>query len=257
MVSSASILLLALAQASPGATAVALLTAVGDAAEEQKREVDAGLREALEGEGDFSLLSAAETREQLSSLADMGLICLPEDTPCFVKLGMAAGVDLVLVPVASEADGKGLTVQVHVVDVAAGGQARLVSAVVRDAGKQAWARLASQALGLMPADPPPPAEGEGEGEGEGEPPPAPAAAGPSLGVIVTGVGGALTGIGLAGALVCDLIYGDVLHVASAQTRREVIQPLGAVMWISSAVGVGVLGSGIALMLTAPPETPPE
>ena len=233
MVSSASILVLVLAQAAPGAGAVALLSAVGEAGEGQKRGVDLALRGALEKEEGLALLSDAETREQLSSLADLGLICLPEDTPCFVKLGMAAGVDLVLVPVVSEG-GKGLNVEVRAVDVATSGEARKVAATLHEGEKSVLQRLALQALGRIPADPPPP-----------------------LGVIVTGVGGALTGLGLAGALVCDLIYGNTIPVASAKTRRELIQPLGAAMWISSAIGLGVLGSGVALILTTPPEPTPE
>ena len=251
MVSSASILVLVLAQAAPGAGAVALLSAVGEAGEGQKRGVDLALRGALEKEEGLALLSDAETREQLSSLADLGLICLPEDTPCFVKLGMAAGVDLVLVPVVSEG-GKGLNVEVRAVDVATSGEARKVAATLHEGEKSVLQRLALQALGRIPADPPPP---PAEGEGEGEPPPT--GGGPPLGVIVTGVGGALTGLGLAGALVCDLIYGNTIPVASAKTRRELIQPLGAAMWISSAIGLGVLGSGVALILTTPPEPTPE
>lgn len=166
MVSSASILVLVLAQAAPGAGAVALLSAVGEAGEGQKRGVDLALRGALEKEEGLALLSDAETREQLSSLADLGLICLPEDTPCFVKLGMAAGVDLVLVPVVSEG-GKGLNVEVRAVDVATSGEARKVAATLHEGEKSVLQRLALQALGRIPADPPPPpAEGEGEGEGE-------------------------------------------------------------------------------------------
>ena len=259
MVSSASILVLVLAQAAPGAGAVALLSAVGEAGEGQKRGVDLALRGALEKEEGLALLSDAETREQLSSLADLGLICLPEDTPCFVKLGMAAGVDLVLVPVVSEG-GKGLNVEVRAVDVATSGEARKVAATLHEGEKSVLQRLALQALGRIPADhTPPPAEGEAEGEGEceGEGEPPPTGGGPPLGVIVTGVGGALTGLGLAGALVCDLIYGNTIPVASAKTRRELIQPLGAAMWISSAIGLGVLGSGVALILTTPPEPTPE
>ena len=42
----------------------------------------------------------------------------------------------------------------------------------------------------------------------------------------------------------------MIDVADAKSRRELYQPLGAALWISSAVGAGVLGSGVALMLTA-------
>ena len=251
MLTSALFLWGALAQASPAAGSVMLVTAVGEATDDNKRALDVALRNAVEGEAAFTLLSAAETREQLSALADMGLICLPDDTTCFVKLGMAAGVDLVVVPEAGAAGSK-LAITLRVVDVGDAKELRQVTDEVPPSDTATLAGLARRALGLEDDVKPPPGEGEGEGEGEGDqpPPPPPPAAAP-VGLIVTGVGGALAGLALTGAVVCDLIYADVINVADAKSRRELYQPLGAALWITGAVGLGVLGSGVVLMATSP------
>jgi hypothetical protein len=63
----------------------------------------------------------------------------------------------------------------------------------------------------------------------------------------------VAGVALTGAVVCDLIYADILDVADAKTRRDVIQPTGAGLWIAGGVGLVVLGSGIALTLTESPK----
>ncbi|MCC7074091.1 MAG: hypothetical protein IT383_22470 [Deltaproteobacteria bacterium] len=250
MVPSVLLLSCALAQASPATGSLMLLTTVGEAPEADRRALDAALRNAVEGEPGFTLLSAAETREQLSALADMGLICMPDDATCFVKLGMAAGVDVVVVPVADGAGGT-TALTLRVVDVAAAKELRQAAAELDVADQAAIARLARQGLGLEGAEKPPPSEGEGEGEGEGDKPPPPPPGGPPVGLIVTGVGGALAGLAITGAVVCDLIYADVIAVADAKARRELYQPLGAALWITSAVGLGVLGSGVVLMATSP------
>jgi hypothetical protein len=168
-------------------------------------------------------------------------------------------VELVLVPEVDAGSGDALAIEVRVVDVTASSQARRTTANAAASDRDAIARLARQVLDLegKKDPPPPPAEGEGEGEGEGDkPPPPPPAEPPPVGLIVTGVGGALAGLAMAGAVVCDLVYADVIDVADAKTRRELYQPLGAALWITSAVGAGVLASGVALMLTTPEPPPP-
>ena len=66
---------------------VALLASVGTTSEENRHDVDAALRQALRDEDSVDLLSPVETNQHVMSFAEMGLVCLPEDVACLVKLG--------------------------------------------------------------------------------------------------------------------------------------------------------------------------
>ena len=75
-----------------------------------------------------------------------------------------------------------------------------------------------------------------------------------VGAIVTGVSGAVAGLALVGAVSCDLIYDDVVKVADAKTRKNVIQPVGAALWVTTVLAVAGVGAGVYL-LTSTPDSP--
>jgi hypothetical protein len=226
-----------------GAAPAAVLTSVGSADEGVRRELDEVIRRALLAEPSLELLSPAETTSQLMSLAEMGLVCLPEDVPCFVKLGIVANVSWVLVPVVDGAAGA-VEVQIDLVDVAAGQRARSVRSRLARGDEEAVAVLVRRALGR-------------EAAAEPDPPPNPAVpTAPPLGALVAGAGGAVLGLSLAGAVLCDLIYTNTLAVADARTRRDVVQPLGLGLWLTTALGAATVGAGAYLLVNPPDDGPP-
>ena len=264
----AALLALLLSRAAAAATApVAILPSVGGAKEDARRELDGALRGALNDEDTVDLLSPPETRDHVMSLAEMGLVCLPEDVACLVKLGIVANVSLVLVPVAEKGAGDKLEVEIAAIDVTTSQRARAVKAKVAPTDERAVAALIHRALGLPEREPPPPRPPPHPPEPDKPPPdkpppdkpppddpPAGAAKAPPVGVIVTGVAGALAGLALAGALTCDLIYADTLKVADAATRKNLVQPLGATLWATTALAAAGLGAGIYLIATTPEGT---
>jgi hypothetical protein len=236
------------APAAQAADPVVLLPAVGSGKEMFGREVDAALRQALVDEPSVEVLPSVETRQHVNALAEMGLICLPEDIGCLAKLGIAAEVALVLVPVVERAGGGRIAVEIGAVDVGTAMRTRLVRADVVAGDAAALRSLVRQALGVeapqqgpKEADPPPP-----------DPPPREQEKPLPLGLVVGAVGGAVGALAIAGAVVCDLIYTDTIDVADAATRKNVIQPAGAALWIAGVAGLAVLGSGVVLTLTDSP-----
>ncbi|HEY4223488.1 MAG TPA: hypothetical protein VGO62_19155, partial [Myxococcota bacterium] len=122
-----SITVLLLAGAAPAMAAplsVALLPSVGNAKEDVRRDLDGSLRQALQEEDRIDLLSPVETRQHVMSLAELGMVCLPEDIGCLVKLGIDANVSVLLVPSAQKTAGAELDVEIVVIDVAASTRTR-------------------------------------------------------------------------------------------------------------------------------------
>ena len=248
----ATLLLTLSASSGAAAQGVALLPAVGPAAEDDRRDVDAALRRALADVEELDLLAPMATRDNLMSLAEMGLVCLPEDVPCLVKLGLVSNVVWVLVPVVKKLAGRTIAVEIGVIDVGTAKRARTIEGKVSLDDDVALGNLARRAMGIVPTSmdtppdrPPdvtPPAEGEGEGEGEH-------AAAPSPGVILAGVGGIVAGVSLVGVTVVELVYINAI-AADKDTRRN-IQPLGAVLWGTTVLGAVALGAGIYLLTEEP------
>ena len=145
---SAAVLWAPTIHAAPAPAPVALLPSVGSAKEDVRRDLDSTLRQALLDEDKVDLLSPVETREHVMSLAEMGLVCLPEDVACLVKLGIVAKVDLVLVPVGT-ASGKSkeLDVEVTVIDVAKSAKVRAVQGHFAPSDTAQAAALVKKALG--------------------------------------------------------------------------------------------------------------
>jgi hypothetical protein len=204
---------------------------------------------------------------------------------CVAKVGITAGVDRVLVPRVERA-GDMLAVEIGVIDVGTGAQQLTVSGRTAASDDAALGALALRAIGVEP--PPPPHDGiapdkgangtgngtsttagsgtngtgtsdssgvgsgQGNGTGNGDTGPGDGGGqeqGPPVGLILAGVGGGVAALAITGAVLSDLIYADVLDVADAKTRRDIVQPAGIALWITSGVSLAVLGSGIALFLT--------
>lgn len=244
------LLLASTARAAPAPTAI--LPVVGPASDDERRDLDGALRQALLEADEIDLLSPVETRQHLMSLAEMGLVCLPEDVPCLVKLGLVSSVAWVLVPVVKKPAGRTIAVEIGVIDVGTAKRARTIEGKVSLDDDVALGNLARRAMGIVPTStdtppdrPPdvtPPAEGEGEGEGE------PVTA-PSPGVILAGIGGIVAGVSLVGVTVVELVYINAI-AADKDTRRN-IQPLGAVLWGTTVLGAVALGAGIYLLTEEP------
>ena len=252
------LLLLAAAPASAGAAAaappaaIALLPSVGTAKEEQRRDLDGLLRQALLDDDHVELLSPVETREHLMSLAEMGLVCLPEDVACLVKLGIIANVAVVLVPVGNKAaSGKDIDVELSVIDVAASRSLRTVSAHFAADDLAEAKALVAKALVIEPK------KIKAPDDHNSGPPPATATQKPlPTGVLVTGVSGAVAVLALTGAVTCDLIYSDALKGVDAKTRQNLVQPVGATLWVTTVLAAAGVGAGVYLMATAPPDDAP-
>jgi hypothetical protein len=248
-----------LAQGRTRATAsVALLPAVGPASGDDRHDLDDALRQGLLEADEIDLLSPVETRQQLMSLAEMGLVCLPEDVPCLVKLGLVSNVVWVLVPVVEKPAGRDIKIHIGVVDVAAAKLLRTVDGSMSLDDSAALAALAVGAMGLGPSTPSPtgpgdlpgdgarPDEGSSGANGAGAGSTAPA---PAPGLIVAGIGGMVAGLSLVGATVCDLVYLNV--IAADKDTRKNLQPVGAVLWGTTVLALVAVGAGVYLMAEAP------
>ncbi len=260
---------------------VAVLPSVGTASEGVRRDVDSALRGALLDIESIDLLSPVETRRHLVSLAEMGLVCLPDDVTCLVKLGLAANVSFVLVPEATPADDDMVDVEIGVIDVSEAQRARTVTAHLSTGDAAAAVSLVHRALGLdapAPADPAkdppdrvvpddtvdhktPPVDDDGRAHPTLDDTDDGAGAAPAEGkplapaAVVTGVAAAVGVIALGGAVTCDLLYSDTLPLADAKTRKDIIQPVGAGLWVTTAFALAGVGAGAYLLITTPDDTP--
>jgi hypothetical protein len=259
-------LLFSLLTVAPGAAAqgVALLPSVGPAGEDDRRDVDTALRRALGSVDDLDLLSPVATRDNLMSLAEMGLVCLPEDVPCLVKLGIVADVAWVLVPEVGKPSGTGASrtveIEIGVIDVAAGKRARAVDGTVALSDGDAVGALARRAMALpekpddkpddkLPDDKLPDDKLPDDKLPPDDPPDA--AAGPSAGVLLAGIGGVVAGVSLVGAIVSDLVFLNVI-AADKDTRQNMV-PVGAILWGTTAIGAITAGIGAVMLAEEAPE----
>jgi hypothetical protein len=251
---------LALAFAAQGALAqsVALLPSVGGVPESERKAVDGALRKALNAVDGVRLQSAADTKRHVLSMAELGLVCLPDDIPCLAKIGLAADVALVLVPVVEPARSGALDVAIGVIDVAKTTSVRTARADVdleeADARDNLEA-LVDKALGRTgkpDVDPEPNPDPKPHPDPDPTPPVVEEAGSPmaTAGFAIAGIGGAVLGVGLLGATFCELAYAGIIGGFDAKTRADAIRPAGIGLWITGAIGAVALGSGLVLALVA-------
>lgn len=240
------------------AQAVAVLPSVGTASDADRKAVDSGLRKVLGATDGVDLQGNGDTKRHVLSMAEMGLICVPDDIPCMTKLGIAADVALLLVPVvnAPSGDERGFAIEIAVIDVGSEKLARTARATLVMSERDKVEDLVDDALGRSAAvvDPEPPADPPPK-----DPPPAPPedTGGPSLSTIgfgIAGVSGGLLVLAAGGATFCELAFAGIVGGVDAGTRADVIRPAGIGLWITSAVAAVGVGSGLVLALaTREPE----
>lgn len=252
-----------LASASVRAQAVALLPSVGGASDTDRKAVDTALRRAFTADDEVKLQSSSDTKRHVLSLAEMGLVCLTDDVPCLCKLGLAADVALVLVPVVEVEGGRSFRVEIGVIDVPKSGVVRSVRAAIDPSKADEVEDLVDKALGRTTTagrDPDPPPDGDPVPDPDPNPDPDPTPVGgepmslSTVGFIVAGVGGGVLALGLGGAAFCELAYAGIIGGFDADTRATALRPAGIALWITGAVGAVALGSGLVLALVA---SPPE
>jgi hypothetical protein len=246
------------AGAGRAAPVLAVLPAEGSAPPDVRSGLDRAVREAAGAVPEFVLQSVPETADHLATMEDFGAACTFDDVPCFVKLGILATAEFVLV---SRARGsRTLEVELVLVDVERGTVVRTVEGAVAASEPSAVSPLVQRALGQSP--------GAG-GDDDDDPPrrpglkidrdPAlspdvkdPAAAGEAvpLGLIVAGVGGGVFAVGLLGALTSEAVFWT--GTGPAEIRKNVVAPMGGVFWVVSALGLLTAGVGGVLALTQGP-----
>lgn len=252
----AMVLVVACAAGSAAAApTIALLPAAGSAPKEQRTKLDAALRKALINDGGYVVQAAKDTGEQIAFMAEQGTICIDSDIPCLQKLGILCDVQLLLIP---EAGGeRELEVTLTLLNAEDANIVRTVKGNINlatDAAK----KLTDRALhgGDDPSEPPPvqrdPLEKD-PGPGPAEPVDETKLNDTQFaGVATAAVGGGLGGLALLGALGCEAIFWT--GTGTADTRRDVIAPMGAVLWIATVVGVATAGAGGAVYLAGAPAT---
>jgi hypothetical protein len=191
-------------------------------------------------------------QDQIAFLAEQGTICLPADLPCLQKLAILCDVQVLLI--AESTGERELDVTLTVLNAEDAAVLRAVKGVVNLATDSAK-KLTARAL---------------HGEEEGAPPPPPPPRDPIkvkpgdpvdetqlndlqlAGAATAAVGGGLGALSLLGALSCEAIFWT--GIGSKDTRKDIVAPLGGVLWIASIVGGLVAGAGGGLYLAgAPPE----
>ena len=227
---------------------IALLPAQGVAEERQRKVIDKAIRSALIAEDSLAVQPAATTRGHIKSTAELGLSCGPSDVMCLQKLGIVAEVEQVLVPELDEAGADGrLPVRLLLVDVGSGELIRAVEGSWAPRDEQALRALVGRVLYgdpevQTPALPPTP-EAMTSSSSDLAPPRAPSTLA-TQGFAAAAVGGGIAVIGFAGAVTCEALFWS--GTGSANTRRDVVAPLGAVFWVTSATGL--LASGVGGLL---------
>ncbi len=242
----------------------AVLPTTGTADADARARLDVAVRKALAKRTDLiSLQSAKDTGSHLSSMAELGVICENDDVGCLQKLGIVAGVTRLLIV---DASGKRtLDVTITTIDVDVGTILRTTKGEVVVSEAADIADLVTRAL-----------EGEPAVRGildTAEQPAAtssldPVAIVPATGAVdetalndmqfagamIGGIGGGVFTIGLLSALAAEAIFWT--GTGPAATRRDVIAPLGSVMWVVTAVGgVAAITGGIIFLVGAPPSSP--
>lgn len=243
------------------AETVALLPASGSADVDSRSRLDVQLRKAMAKVWpDLTLQSAQETGAAMSTLIDLnGEICENEDVACLSKLGILADVDTIVVV---EARGrKTLDVDVTIIDVEAGtvkrqlegdvvaGDAGSAEAFVRSAFGNAEVPRIIETTPTTPTRPTTPTPELPRGEG-----PIDETKLTDLqfaGASVAAVGGGVGVLGLLGALACEAVFWT--GTGSKEVRKDIVAPLGSVLWIATIVGAVGAGAGGALYLAGSPD----
>jgi hypothetical protein len=253
------------------AAAIAEKTAVlptsGSADTDTRARLDVAIRKALAKEKVLvTLQSAKDTGTHVSSMAELGVVCDNEDIQCLQKLGIVAGVSRLLVV---EASGKRtLEVKVTSINVDEGSVLRTTTATISLSEAGDINELVQRVLngeptvpGILDTSTDDPTASKPTSALD-EPKPVVIAAGNDetelgglqlAGAVTAGIGGGIGVIGLLGALSCEALYWT--GTGPAATRRDVIAPLGGVMWVVTGVGVAAAGIGGGLFFAgAPPST---
>ena len=210
--------------------------------------LDQALHQALATADDIALVSAKDTRQQLTSLADMGLVCSSDDVQCLVKIGLASSVSWLLVPVVTGTVGRTVAVRIAVVDVGKAVCARTVTGEVALEDQVAISALVRRALPRARAadsrtnDPPKDVMVRSNER-------APEQSAPSAGAMVAGFGVVVAGVSLVSATVVELVFANVIP-ANVETRTN-IKPVGAVLWGTTLLGAAAIGTGLFLWSAAP------
>lgn len=249
---------LTLASAATAAPTLALLPTTGETPRDQRTKLDAALRKALVADGSYVVQSAKDTNEQIAFMAEQGSICVSSDLPCLQKLGILCDVQYLLVP---EARGdRELDVTITLLNAEDANIVRTVSGTVNlatDSAKKTLLRALHG--GDDPDAPPPPTKTDPLANTT---PPKPEDGQPIDetklndvqfgGAAVAAVGGGLGALALLGALSCEAIFWT--GTGTAATRKDVIAPMGSVLWISTIVGVATAGVGGGIFLAGAPAT---
>jgi len=252
--------------AAAAAEKTAILPTSGSADTDSRARLDVALRKALNKESSLvKLQSAKDTGGHLSSMAELGVICDNTDVACLQKLGIVAGVSRLLVV---EASGKRtLDVSITFINVDEGKVIRQTTGSIVPGEAEDSAELIGRVLNGEPAIP-------GILDTTTEPAPTSALDTPTAapvvidgpvdetalnttqfaGAVTAGIGGGIGVIGLLGALTSEAVFWT--GTGPAATRRDVVAPLGSVMWIVTAVGVVAAAvGGIVFVAGAPAEKP--
>lgn len=244
----------------------AMLPTSGSADPDSRGRLDVAIRKALASHSDLKVQSAKETGGHMSTLIDLnGEVCENEDTACLSKLGILADVNTLMVV---EADGKKtLEVKLILINVERGSITRTIDGTVRVGESGDVTALIDRALKgdsevprildttttttTSSLDDPPPVIPGGDGPIDETKLTGLQFAGASI----AGVGGGLGAIGLLGALGCEAIFWT--GTGPADTRKNIIAPLGAAMWVGAIVGTAAAALGGGLYLAGAPDTGPK
>jgi hypothetical protein len=255
---------------SAASTSLALFPTGGSAPADQRTALDGSLRKAVSVEGDFSLLSAAETAENVEFMAEGGALCTPADVACLQKFGLVATVDLLLV---TEARGRRtLDVTLRLIDVASGDVVRTIDGAVAARDAVAVAALVRRALHGQDDEPRATSEPAGARTDarprmdEAGPAPATApASGPApgpavdetevtgrrlIGAWTAGVSGGVAVLALLGALGGEAVFWT--GTGPATVRDTIVMPLAQTLWIVCAAGTAAAGVGGVLFVLDEP-----
>jgi len=238
-----------------------MLPASGAASPEARGRLDAAVRKALGGIADIKVQPAKVTGEQLSMFIDLNAeVCDNDDLICLSKLGILAEVDLLLIVEASGQ--RTLEVELTLVNVERSAVVRTVDGEVRVDDQPNITALVERVFQkaevptivdvttptkpVTSTDTEAPVIERGDGVDETK-----LNGTQFAGVTLASIGGGLAGLGLLGALSCEAIFWT--GTGAAQTREDVIAPLGSALWIATIVGGVAAASGGALYLAGAPE----
>jgi hypothetical protein len=256
-----ALLLLASVVGAAGAKAIpvlALLPTTGDAPRDQRTKLDAAIRKAAVADASYTLLSAKETAEQIAFMAEQATICTSTDVPCLQRLGILCGANYLLVPqAAGERELEASIMLLGVEDDI--GVVRTVTGTVNLANATAKTLLLEALHGKEEPDVDPnladrdplapdvvkPPETQGDPLDETKLNDLQFA-----GAAVASVGGGLGALALLGALSCEAIFWT--GSGPADTRKNVVAPLGSVLWIGTIVGAAAAGTGAGVFLAGAP-----